>query len=317
MVDARDVLCRMKVSELDHIIKIFELKAGCRKKQNIIDVIFEYMKNNMSYIFKEFIIYDEINLLRKICDNNFEMICEEAELHTQHVKSLSCIGIVYIDEEKSSVAIPVEFQTQVKSCLDNKCVIEFSKNRSDIIRMTKNLLEFYGVFHLELLEDYIMDRIGVGYRVHRAIEFIRKYNMRNNFYYKDDDCFYYNLKINDRRSMKMRTLEMNLKYKYYEEFEIINMINKKCTYENDVRIILNRVYKNCRASDEIINIIKFMVIEGRTSEEIGCLIKEKVKRLSDFGFKSIVKSVDNMRKNYIIWGFKGYYLEEIHEEMMA
>lgn len=317
MVNTRDVLCRMKVSELNNIIRIFELKAGCRKKENIIDIIYEYMKNNMSYIFREYIIYDELNLLKRICDNNFEMIREEEDVHYQYVKSLSCIGLVYIDKEKSGVFIPEEFQMQIKSCLDNKCVIEFSKNRSDIIRMTENLLEFYGVFHLELLEDYIMERIGLGYRVHRAIEFIRKYNIRNNFYYEDDDCFYYNLKINDRTYMKMRTIEMNLKYKHYKESEIISIMNRKCSYENDIRLILNRVYKNCKVSDEIIKSIKFMVIEGRTTNEIGCFIKEKVKRLSDFGFKSIVRSIGKMRNSYIIWGFKGYYLEEINEEMMA
>ncbi|MDO5518446.1 MAG: hypothetical protein Q4F66_12905, partial [Clostridium sp.] len=198
MVNARDVLCRMKVSELDHIMKIFELKAGCRKKENIIDVIYEYIKNNMSYIFRELIIYDELNLLGKICDNNFEMVYEEDDLRCESVKSLVCIGMLYIDEEKNNISISEDFQKLIKECVYDKCITEFSKNRSEIISMVQNLLEFYGAFHLELLEDYIIGKIGEGYRVHRALECIRKYNMRNRFYYEDEDCFYYNLKINDR-----------------------------------------------------------------------------------------------------------------------
>ncbi|BBK78719.1 hypothetical protein CBU03nite_32820 [Clostridium butyricum] len=51
MVSVRETFCKMKVTELDHIVRMFELKVRCRKKDNIIDIIYEYMKNNMNYIF--------------------------------------------------------------------------------------------------------------------------------------------------------------------------------------------------------------------------------------------------------------------------
>ena len=47
------------------------------------------------------------------------------------------------------------------------------------------------------------------------------------------------------------------------------------------------------------------------------LIKEKAKRLGEFGYKSILKSVESMKNHYIIWGHKGYYLEELDEEIAA
>ncbi|WP_455795532.1 hypothetical protein [Clostridium butyricum] len=315
MVSVRETFCKMKVTELDQIVRMFELKVPCRKKDNIIDIIYEYMKNNINNIFREFIVYEELNLLRKICDNNFKILCKDVELDSDNVHSLLCIGIIYI--EKTNIIIPKEFQNLIKSCLDDKYIIEFSKKREDIISIVQNLLELYGVFHLELLEDYIIDKIGRGYRVHKIIEFIRKYNMRNNFYYEDEDCFYYNLKITDRPSMKMKIIEINLRYKYFHESEMTDIINRESHYEKDIKIILNRIYKNLKASKQIIKVIKFMIIEGRTSEEIGGFIKEKVKRLSEFGFRSIVKSVDNMRKHYVIWGFKGYSLEEIDKKIMA
>ncbi|HCW52463.1 MAG TPA: hypothetical protein DG753_01690 [Clostridium sp.] len=92
---------------------------------------------------------------------------------------------------------------------------------------------------------------------------------------------------------------------------------RECSYEKDIKVILNRVYKNLNTSNEIVEVIRFMIIEGKSSEEIGHFLKERVKRLSDFGFKSILTSVDNMRNNHIIWGHKGYYLEEIANELMA
>lgn len=115
----------------------------------------------------------------------------------------------------------------------------------------------------------------------------------------------------------MKIIEINLRYKYFHESEMTDIINRESHYEKDIKIILNRIYKNLKASKQIIKVIKFMIIEGMTSEEIGGFIKEKVKRLSEFGFRSIVKSVDNMRKHYVIWGFKGYSLEEIDKKIMA
>ena len=125
MVSVRETFCKMKVTELDQIVRMFELKVRCRKKDNIIDIIYEYMKNNMNYIFREFIVYEEINLLRKICDNNFKILCEDVELDSDNVHSLLCIGIIYI--EKTNIIIPKEFQNLIKSCLDDKYIIEFSK----------------------------------------------------------------------------------------------------------------------------------------------------------------------------------------------
>ncbi|NME83610.1 hypothetical protein HF850_11035 [Clostridium sp. SM-530-WT-3G] len=94
------------------------------------------------------------------------------------------------------------------------------------------------------------------------------------------------------------------------------ILNRECSYEKDIRIILNRIYKKLEISDEIISDIRFMIIEGKSLDEIGQFLKERVKRLSDFGFKSILMSVENMRNNHIIWGYKGYYLEEIDEELI-
>ena len=44
MINARDVFYKMKICELNNIIKMFELKLGCRKKENIVDIVYEYMK---------------------------------------------------------------------------------------------------------------------------------------------------------------------------------------------------------------------------------------------------------------------------------
>lgn len=315
MINARDVFLKMKICELNNIIKIFELKLGCRKKENIVDIIYEYMKSNMNHILLEFIIYDELDLLREICNNNFEIIYEDSII-SEHAESLARIGLVYINREKRSISIPKEFQMHIVSGLDDNCVKEFSKCRSDVINMTKQLLEVYGVFHLELLGEYIMKKIGVGYRIHRAIQVIRQYNLRNNLFYEDEDCFFYNLKISDRESMKVKTANINLNYKYYTNLEITEILNRECSYEKDIRIILNRIYKKLEISDEIISDIRFMIIEGKSLDEIGQFLKERVKRLSDFGFKSILMSVENMRNNHIIWGYKGYYLEEIDEELI-
>lgn len=317
MINARDVFCKMKICELNNIIKSFELKLGCRKKESIIDIVCEYMKNNMDHILREFIIYDELDLLKKVCNNNFEIAYEDEDIISEHVESLSGVGLLYIDREKASIAIPKEFQMEIAANLEDKCIDKFSKCRSDVIKMTKQLLEVYGVFHLDLLEDYITKKIGIGYRIHRSIKVVRQYNLRNNFFYEDDDCFFYNLRISDRESMKVKIANINLKYKYYTKLEIDEILCRECVYEKDIKIILNRVYKNLNASQEIVEAITFMIIEGKSSDEIGQFLKEKVKRLSDFGFKSILTSVDNMRNNHIIWGYKGYYLEEIANELMA
>ena len=114
MVSVRETFCKMKVTELDQIVRMFELKVPFRKKDNIIDIIYEYMKNNMNYIFREFIVYEELNLLRKICDNNFKILCEDVELDSDNVHALLCIGMIYI--EKTNIIIPKEFQNLIKSC---------------------------------------------------------------------------------------------------------------------------------------------------------------------------------------------------------
>lgn len=317
MVSARDIFNKMKVSELNNIIKIFELKVTCRKKENIIDIIYEYMKKNMIYIFQKHIISDELDLLRKVCDNNFKISYEEAELDLDHIQSLHYIGLIYINKEKTVIVIPQEFQELIKLCLDDKYVTEFSRKKADIVSMVQNLLELYGIFHLELLEDYIINKIGEGYRIHGAIEFIRNYNMRNVFYYEDDEHFYYNLKIINKDSMKDRILKIHIGYKYYNECDMKDIINRKSPYEKNVKMILNRVYKSLKKSEEIMSYLRLMIMQGMTSEEIVCNLKETVKRLSDYGLRSIVKYVDSIRSSYIIWGMKGYYLDEIDREIMA
>lgn len=316
MVNAKDVLYKMRVCELNNIIKLFHIKVGCRKKESMVEIIFDYMRNNMSHVLHEIVIYDELNLLREICSNNFEYSYDEGNSNIKYAESLEKVGILYVDKEKNIVSIPGEYKHLIKSCLNDRCLYELSKNRAELIRGTLELLEVYGVFHLDLLEDYLMERIGVDYKAHRAIEFIRRYNIRNNFFYEDKESYFYNLKIEDRKSMKMRLLSLDLNYKYYNEEEMAEILNRECAYEKDVKIILNRVFKNFKSSNEIIKVIRVMIIEGKSTEEIGSYIKEKAKRLGEFGYKSILKSVESMKNHYIIWGHKGYYLEELDEEMM-
>ena len=45
----------MKVRELKQIINIFELRTTYKKKENIINILYKYINNNMNHIFQEFI----------------------------------------------------------------------------------------------------------------------------------------------------------------------------------------------------------------------------------------------------------------------
>lgn len=311
MISIEDVFNEKKVKELNNLIKMFELSIRDRRKAETIRILSEYLSENVEKVIRKFIIYDELMILKSLCDNNYEMILEDAAVDT-NIQSLTVLGLVYVynKDEKKHVCIPLELQNNIESCLDDSCIIEFSKCRKRVIKMFHNLLELYGAFNLTVLEDYIINEIGDGYRIHRSIEFIRMYNERNHIYNIDENMVYYNSKITDIENVKTKLYNMYTQYRYYENDNIEYIINKKSSYENNIYIILNRVYKNSKDAVRVMEEVNFMVRQGKETEEIGAYVKEQAKRISAFGLRNICKSVDMMREDTIIWGLKGYTLGE-------
>lgn len=311
MKNVKEITASMKLVQLKELIKLFNITVSDNKKASVVLSLSEYIKYSIREILDTIILYDELKLIEKIIDNEY-LEYDIEEKNNQIKNSLCYLGIIYSDS-KGRTFIADDLKDEVKILVKDEEIINHCKNRQKIINLFEKLLDLYGILSLGVVEDYIIDCIGPGYRVHEAIRLIQKYNTINKIYYQDNESTYYNIKILDEHITKNVCNNLNLKYKYYKINDILEFESKTTVHEKEIYFILNRYYKNSKLTNECIEDIKYLIKSNVSSEEISIIVKQKVKRLSELGRKRIEYEVRMMREYYPLWGLKGYCLKEIKQ----
>jgi hypothetical protein len=297
------------------LIKIFEIHISGKRKEDFVEIMVSYIKNNISVIIGNFITYEEYIFLSKICDNSYTLLLDENNNISEAVrKSLECLGIIYSYSYLNyrKVSIPLEIREEIKLILSKSQVIEHSKENQKLIELFRILLDIYGVISQDLLLDYVTQYFGMEYKVHEAIKNLWRYNARYDLYYSDYKLNYCNIKIIDMRSLNEKlSTRSNINYKYYDKDQLRNMRNSNLNcIEKEIYIVLNRHFKSSEISLKYLDYIRTMIKNDISSKEISKFIRNKTRRMSEKGRMIIEGLVDRARIYYPLWTLKGHSLNE-------
>lgn len=312
----KNIIYSMKVSHLKELTKIFEIHVRGKKKEDFVEIISFYIKNNISVIIDNFITYEEYNFIKKICDSNYTLLLnEEHNMREAVMKSLEYLGIIYsyYDFTGRKVSIPFEIREKIKLRLSKVEVIEHSKENQKFIELFKNLLDVYGVIPQDLLLDYVTEDFRIEYKVHEAIKNLWRYNDRYNLYYSDCKLNYCNMKIIDMRALNEKlSAKSNINYKYYDRDQLKNMSNSDLNcIEKEICIVLKRHFKSSEITLKCLDYIITMIKNDMSSKEISEFIRNKTRRMGEQGRKIIEELVDRARIHYPLWTLKGHSLEDL------
>lgn len=314
------IIASMKLSHLRELIELFNIQIKGNKKKDYTKYVSIYVQNNIEKILKNFIIYDEWNLIRKICNEDYKIKMDKNySIDISTKKSLEYLGIIYsyYDNGIETISIPTEIRECIKQKIYDMNIIFYSNSRQNIIDCFKKLLDIYGIVTMSLVEYYIVKDLEKKYRVHEIIKMLRTYNARCKLYHIDHDCNYYNLEIIDKEYIRKKIdNSLNLNFKYYSK-SYLNNYTKELelnSIEKQIYIILNRHYKDSTITLECLKNIKIMIKNDISSKEISIFIKDKTKRLSELGRKMIERLIDSLREKYPLWILKGYSIEELQKD---
>lgn len=313
MKSVKEVIELKKLKELKTLMNFFELEIIENRKNSLIESVSSYLKNNIRSILLDFATYDQINIMSRVCSEDY-ILYENSDLQNKSIITLEYLGLIYIENENemTRIYIPYDLKNEIQNHINGETLIKYCIKRQELLDMFSDILELYGVLDLDIIVKYIKDYAGEGYRIHQCIKIIHKYNMIHLSYYIYEST-YYNMKIEKNELPRRLNQTLKLRYKYYEKYDIKNIINRKTKYEKEIYFILNRYYKNIIQTNEHIKNIKDMIRIGLSDEEIVNIIMSEIKGLSNLGKNKIQFYLGKMRKEYPLWGLKGYLLEELRE----
>lgn len=311
----KNSISSMKLNHLKELIKVFEIHISGKRKEDFVEIITFYIKNNISVILGNFITYEEYVFLNQICDNDYTLLLDENNNAIEAVRrSLEYLGIIYSYSYDSKVSIPLEIREEIKLILSKPQVIEHSKENEKLIELFGILLDVYGVISQDLLLDYVTQYFGMEYKVHEAIKNLWRYNARYDLYYSDYKLNYCNMKIIDMRSLNEKlSTKSNINYKYYDKDQLKNMRNSNLNcIEKEIYIVLNRHFKSSEISLRYLDYIRTMIKNDISSKEISEFVRNKTRRMSEKGRMIIEGLVDRARIYYPLWTLKGHSLNELN-----
>lgn len=312
----KNIISSMKLSRLKNLTKIFEIHVSGKRKEDFVETISCYIKDNVSVIIDNFITYEEYSFIKKICDNNCALLLEEEDnVRDDVIKSLEYLGIIYsyYDFDEKKVSIPFEIREKMKLRLLKIDVVEHSKENQKLINLFRTLLDIYGVVPQDLLLDYVAQDFRMEYKVHEAIKNLWRYNERYNLCYSDSKLNYCNMKIIDIMSINEKLLtKSNINYKFYDKDQLKNMTdsNLNCI-EKEICIALKRHFKSSEITSKYLIYIRTMIKNDISSKEISELIRSKTRRMGEQGRIIIEKLVDRARIYYPLWTLKGHSLRDL------
>ena len=312
----KNIISLMKLSHLKELTKTFEVHVSGKRKEDFVEIISFYIKNNISVIIGNFITYEEYVFIKEICDNNYTVsLNENYNIKEDVKKSLEYLGIIYsyYDFNEKKISMPFEIRKIIKSNLSKIEVIEHSKENQELIKLFRALLDIYGVIPQDLLLDYVVQEYTMEYRVHEAIKNLWRYNNRYNLYYSDYKLNYCNTKIIDIRSLNEKlSTKSDINYKYYDKSQLENMSNRNLNYiEEEIYVALKRHFKSSEVTLKYLDYMRTMIKNDISSREISEFIKNKTKRMGERGRIIIEGLVDRTRIYYPIWTLKGYSLNDL------
>lgn len=312
----RNIISSMKLKHLKELTKIFEIHVSGKIKEDFIESISLYIKNNISIIIGNFITYEEYDFIKKICDNNYILpLNGNYDIKENLKSSLEYLGIIYsyYDFNEKNISIPLEIREPIKLKISKIDVIEHSKENQELIELSRILLDIYGVIPQDLLLDYIVQNFGVEYELHEAIKTLWRYNNRYNLYYSDYKLNYCNIKIIDLRSLyKKLSTKSYMSYKHYDKNQLKNMGDRNLYHiEKEIYVVLKRHFKSSEITLKHLDYIRTMIKNDISSREISEYIMNKTKKMSEQGRIIIERLVDTARIYYPLWTLKGHSLNEL------
>lgn len=312
----KSIISSMKLSHLKRLTTIFQTNVNGKKKEDFVENISFYIKNNISVIIDNFITYEEYTVIKKICDNNYTLLLDSKNDINEDVKnSLEYLGVIYsyYDCNEKKISISFEIREEIKLRLPKMEVIEHSKENQKLIELFKILLDIYGIIPQDLLLDYANEYFGMDYKVHEAIKNLWRYNDRYNLYYSDYELNYCNVKIIDIVSLNEKlSNKPNVNYKYYDKNQLKNMSNSNLNcIEKEMYIVLKRHFKSSEITLKYLDYIRTMIKNDISSRKISEFIMNKTKRMGEYGGLIIEELVDRARIYYPLWTLKGNSLKDL------
>lgn len=312
----KNIISSMKLSYLKKMAKVLGINViGC-KKENYIESIASYVKHNIYVIMSDFVTYEEYELIKKLCDENYTIALNKKKMIKEEIiKSLEYLGILYVycDCNQKNISIPVDIRESLKSIIYHVDYIDNYKANQKLRDMFRELLDIYGVMPQELLVDYIIQDVRWKYRIHEALRILVIYNFRYNLYYCDRELKYYNIKILNLKALNEKLInKLDLNYKYYDQNRLKTINNRKSNYiEKEICVVLKRQFKSSEIVLEYLDYIRIMIKNDMSSEEISEIIRSRTKRMSQQGRKILEGLIDRVRVYYPLWTLKGYSLEDL------
>ncbi len=308
----KSVISSMKLSHLQELAKVFEIQVTGKRKNDFIEYVSLYIKNNISIILKNFIIYSEYEFMEEICSENYEM--EIKEDYRDSIKCLEYLGIIYLDYDcnKEKVFMPTELKANIKQNNFDESTVNCLKKREELIELFKDLLDTYGIIPINVLIDYIIEYTGPEDTVHEALKTLWRYNFRNKVYYNDYKSSYCNIKIVNMQFLNKKLISnLNLSYKHYNRSQLKSMNGANLNYiENKIYIILKK-YITAEFSLKNLEYIKIMIKNDICTREINEFIIQKIKILSGRDRNNIERLVNSLRCYYPLWTLKGHSLKDL------
>lgn len=313
----KDVMSSMTLNHLKELAKSFEIQVIGTKKNDFIESVSLYIKNNISVIFDNFIFYNEYEFIRKLCIENYKKILKEDDgVDHSIIESLEYLGIIYsysLDNNRI-IVIPCELRLYIKIKIFNIDTYDYAMEKQNLIDLFINILDIYGVVPVDVLIDYIIKYIGSEEKVHEYIGFLWRYNFRYNLYYIDHKLNYYNAKILNLKVINEKLISnLGLNYKYYTKNELENIRDENLNcIEKEIYNILKRYFKYTKFAMEYLEEIRILVKNDISSEEINKIIVKKLKKIGESRRKIIEKYIEHLREYYPLWGLKGHCLKDLY-----
>jgi len=312
----KNIISLMKLSHLKELTKTFEVHVSGKRKEDFVEIISFYIKNNISVIIGNFITYEEYVFIKAVCDNNYTVsLNENYNIKEDVKKSLEYLGIIYsyYDFNEKKISMPFEIREIIKLGISKIDIIEHSKENQEIIELFRSLLDIYGVIPQDVLLDYIVQDFRMEYEVHEAIKTLWRYNNRYNLYYSDYKLNYCNINIIDIKSLNEKlSTKSDINYKYYNKSQLKNRSNRNLHYiEKEIYVVLKRHFKSSEVTLKHLDYIRTMIKNDISSRDISKYIMNETKRMGEQGRIIIEGLVDMARIYYPLWTLKGHSLNDL------
>lgn len=314
-----NLLKALTKGELDNIRKSINVAGtSSLKKNELAEHLDNYIKNNLEFIFKNYITQNEFQYINLVIKNNGTYVYNHNDYSV--VKSLKLLGILFtvVEDKIDKVVIPKEYINEINTLIGSKDIEEEVIRNNKIVKIIEGLLYYYGIAPFDVLWEKIKSVIDVEIDKDKASTFIVNYSNRNDSFKVYKNYLYTSQLFNVDHIIKEQEKRSELDYKNVDLNTILfasdNIKNVWNIYEKDLyNYLVHLLGDNNEKLGKVVNAYIYGVKNDCKLPELLNFITSITELENQTQVYELAQYLNEVSNNCSLWVLKGYTSNEIYK----